>query len=103
MKYVIGLGNPIDENYSGTRHNIGFDVLFHMVPQDQFEYDKYASSLRAKTTISGEEVEILLPQLYMNNSGAVILSVEGLTDAFLEGDVLVVHDEIVLSKNIKTE
>lgn len=94
MKFIIGLGNPIEENYTGTRHNIGFDVLFKIVSKEDFVYDKYSSTLQAKTQIGDREVFLILPQLYMNNSGESITAVAGLLEAFAEGDVLVVHDEI---------
>ena len=93
-KYIIGLGNPVDEDYGGTRHNIGFDVLFKMIPLDQFQKDKYTSSLRAKTIVGEEEVEIILPQTYMNNSGESIAGIENFRDMFNDGEVLVVNDEI---------
>src|SRR5881392_3711626 len=82
MKLVVGLGNPGKE-YSGTRHNIGFEVLdvfaarnawltspgdFGRVAKEKFE----ALTLDGVVTLGGggtERVLLLKPMTYMNLSG----------------------------------
>jgi PTH1 family peptidyl-tRNA hydrolase len=96
LKLIVGLGNPGIE-YAETRHNIGFMVA-------SFLADRTGVSLKRKGyqglygvgRIFGEEVTILLPQTFMNRSGASVapacqsLGVE-------PGDLIVIHDEIDLT------
>lgn len=69
MKYLIaGLGNIGDE-YTNTRHNIGF-IIADALAQDlgvKFVTDRLAS--RAEARIKGRTVIIIKPTTYMNLSG----------------------------------
>ena len=95
MKLIVGLGNPGPE-YAETRHNIGFMVVAKAA-------EKAGISIKRKThqglfgvgRWAGEEVSMLLPQTYMNRSGASVGSAcQSLGIA--PGDLIVVHDEIDL-------
>lgn len=99
MKLIVGLGNP-GLRYSGTRHNIGFKVLDILAKSHRVRIDKKGfESFFNKTVISGEEVLLLKPQTYMNNSG---VAVRAAADKFGIGpsDILVVCDDINLEFGI---
>lgn len=96
MKLIVGLGNPGSE-YAETRHNIGFMVATHLA-------DRAGIALKRKGyqgfygvgRVVGEEVMILLPQTYMNRSGASVAPAYQSLD-IAPGDLIVIHDEIDLS------
>jgi peptidyl-tRNA hydrolase, PTH1 family len=72
VKYLIaGLGNT-GEEYSHTRHNIGFDVLDHLagLHQAEFKTDRLASS--ADFRLKGRSVFLIKPTTFMNLSGKAI-------------------------------
>src|SRR4051812_28722045 len=107
MKLVVGLGNPGKE-YSGTRHNIGFEVLdafaarngllmspgdFGRVAKEKFE----ALALNGVVTLGSrtEKVLLLKPMTYMNLSGRSVQA--ALAFYQLEPtDLLVVLDDVAL-------
>lgn len=69
MKLIIGLGNP-GARYSGTRHNVGFDVLSELARRGGLEgtKTKYKAEL-TEALIGSEKVLLAAPQTYMNCSG----------------------------------
>lgn len=75
MKLIVGLGNPGDQ-YQGTRHNIGFEVLGQAAKQFAA-----GSTPRARfqgevceATIRGQKALLLTPLTFMNLSGASVLA-----------------------------
>jgi len=91
MKLIIGLGNP-DEKYSGTRHNIGFDILDKI--QKNWDFPEFSLENKFKAEISKKENVILVkPQTFMNLSGEAtqeILNFYKLTSE----DIIVIHDDL---------
>jgi PTH1 family peptidyl-tRNA hydrolase len=80
MAYIIvGLGNPGGE-YAKTRHNAGRMVVEYIAKKakesefDEFVLRKAAKATVASGTIDGEKVELVLPEVYMNDSGKVMPS-----------------------------
>ena len=76
MYLIVGLGNP-EEEYSKTRHNMGFDVLNKIsenynIPVEKKDFD----GLIGSGMIEGQKVILLKPQTYMNDSGKSILQVK---------------------------
>lgn len=72
MKYLIaGLGN-IGEQYAGTRHNAGFDIVDELASRKEsvFQSGRYAwhTSLKFK----GRELVLIKPTTYMNLSGKAV-------------------------------
>ncbi len=72
MKYLIaGLGN-IGEQYAGTRHNAGFDIVDELASRKEsvFQSGRYAwhTSLKFK----GRELVLIKPSTYMNLSGKAV-------------------------------
>lgn len=95
MKLIVGLGNPGIE-YAETRHNIGFMVAVTLADRAGITLKRKGyQGLYGVGRVAGEEATILLPQTFMNRSGASVapacqsLGIE-------PGDLTVIHDEIDL-------
>jgi len=69
MKVVVGLGNP-GSQYSGTRHNVGFDVIDELARRWQLAKPqlKFQAELR-DGNFGGHKVLLVTPQTFMNRSG----------------------------------
>lgn len=105
MKLIVGLGNP-GEKYEGTRHNLGFVILDHLIKNSQtVSKDKWDKNPKLKSEIfimdwqpkKGvfEKVIFAKPQTYMNNSGQAVK----LISAFYKinpSDIWIIHDELDL-------
>ncbi len=98
LKLIVGLGNPGPE-YAETRHNIGFMVVTRAAERAGITIKRKAhQGLLGVGRWGGEEVTLLLPQTYMNRSGASVSSAcQSL--GVSPGDLIVVHDEIDLPFN----
>lgn len=96
MFLIVGLGNPTNE-YNGTRHNVGFDVIDALA--DKYNIAVTERKNRAfcgKGIIEGQKVILAKPQTYMNLSGE---SVRGLVDFYkmdIETEVIVIYDDVSL-------
>jgi len=93
MKLIVGLGNPTKE-YENTRHNVGFmvmdrlaDVLNVSISTSKFkgEYTKFK--------YHGEDVVLLKPMTYMNNSGESVSQIMKYFKIDVE-DLLVIYDDM---------
>lgn len=98
MKLLVGLGN-IGEKYENTRHNIGFKVI-----------DKIAEEIESKPKFSnfencgfllkgdfcGEQVLLLKPSLFMNNSGTAVRKVKDFYK-INQKDILIIVDDCSLN------
>jgi len=93
MKAVIGLGNPGDE-YSGTRHNVGFDVVEELARRWHARLKVWKRIARV-SKVTERDVVLAEPTTFMNASGE---AVERLASFYkLEPkDTLVIVDEIQL-------
>ncbi|MHC4820644.1 MAG: aminoacyl-tRNA hydrolase [Planctomycetota bacterium] len=83
MHVVVGLGNPGDE-YRGTRHNVGFEVVERLAARNGIELrrDRTLNAVSGRGNIGGHAVLLVEPMSYMNLSGAVVLrAVERSLDA----------------------
>ncbi len=95
MKIIIGLGNPTKE-YQGTRHNVGFSVIYALSDEYDIRVDiKKHKALIGKGIIGGEKVILAMPMTYMNLSGE---SVRELMDYYKcdSSDIIVIYDDISL-------
>ncbi len=96
MKLIVGLGNPGSE-YAKTRHNIGFMVATNLAERAGIALKRKGfHGFYGVGRVAGEEVTILLPQTYMNRSGASVAPACQSLD-IAPGDLIVIHDEIDLS------
>lgn len=94
---IVGLGNPGAE-YSGTRHNVGFEVANRLA--SRWELPKAKPKYRGLLTQGragpgGPRVAVLLPQTYMNEAGRSVGPARGAFKLDV-GRVIVIHDEIDL-------
>ncbi len=72
MKYLIaGLGN-IGTEYWGTRHNVGFRVVNHLVEQAGVFFTDERYGAIARMRIKNRELVVLKPNTYMNLSGHAV-------------------------------
>lgn len=95
MKIIVGLGNPTRE-YEGTRHNVGFSVIYNISDAYGIKVDtKKHKALIGKGVIEGEKVILAMPMTYMNLSGE---SVRELIDYYKcdVDDLIVIYDDISL-------
>lgn len=73
MYLIVGLGNP-EEDYSKTRHNMGFEVINKISMQYNISVNKSKfNSLYGTGVIEGEKVILVKPQTFMNLSGEAII------------------------------
>ncbi len=95
MKLLVGLGNP-GNKYVGTRHNIGFMVAEKVAEQFRISLKKKGyQGIYGVGRVAGEETTVLLPQTFMNLSGASVQSAcKSL--GISPGDLIVVHDDVDL-------
>lgn len=96
MFIIVGLGNPTNE-YAGTRHNVGFDVIDQIA--DKYNIAVTERKFRAfcgKGVIGGQKVILVKPQTYMNLSGESVRSVLDFYKVDVETELLVIFDDVSL-------
>ena len=100
VQLIVGLGNPGDK-YASTRHNAG--VWFLEAIQARygctFKSEKKFFGAYTSAVIEGQEVRLLMPATYMNESGR---SVSAVIKFFRidPANLLVAHDELDLTPGI---
>ena len=96
MKLIVGLGNPGKE-YEGTRHNLGFEVVERLgeLWKAEWKLDK-GKCLVGKVKKREEEVWLVKPQEYMNNSGEGVRQLLKFYKLNQATEVWVIHDDIDL-------
>lgn len=95
MKAIVGLGNPGNQ-YAGTRHNIGFQVIdrlaaLHHAPSAKSRF----KSLVTEVVIGNEKVVLLKPQTFMNLSGDAVRLMGSWYKLYAD-EILIVLDELDL-------
>ena len=99
MYLIVGLGNP-EEDYAGTRHNMGFDTLNKISKEYNIEINKKKfSGLYGTGTIENEKVILLKPQTFMNLSGKSIKECIDFYKIDLD-KLVVIYDDIDIEKGI---
>ncbi len=93
MKIIAGLGNP-GKKYDGTKHNTGFMALNYFLQKNSLtlEREKFEGKY-TKQKIAGNDVILLEPQTFMNDSGR---SVAQFARFFKVNphDILIIHDDM---------
>jgi peptidyl-tRNA hydrolase, PTH1 family len=95
MKVLVGLGNP-GEEYQGTRHNLGFEVVERVAKRLKVKLKDGRGPARSVRTRRGsDDVVLICPTTYMNCSGEALARIDpGRT--FEPADVMVVVDDLAL-------
>lgn len=95
MKLIVGLGNPGNE-YSLTRHNVGFLVIDNFADMYGVSIDKKKfNGLYNEIFINGEKVILLKPLSYMNLSGEVVKKYIDYFNIDIS-EILVISDDLSL-------
>ena len=68
---IVGLGNAEDK-YSGTRHNIGFEVVNALALKLDTKFDIGRHAYVAHAKYKGRALTLILPTTYMNLSGKAV-------------------------------
>ena len=93
MKIIAGLGNP-GQKYDKTKHNTGFITMDHYLDEKGLSLDKDKfEGLWTKQKINGEDVILLEPQTYMNESGRSVSQVANFFKVDPE-DILIIQDDM---------
>jgi len=91
---IAGLGN-IGNEYAGTRHNVGFDVVDAFAFKHEALFVQERLGAIAKLRLKGKQVVLLKPSTYMNLSGKAVKYWLDKEDIPLE-NLLVIVDEVAL-------
>ncbi len=95
MKAVIGLGNP-GRNYMGTRHNVGYEVVFKLAHDLNIDINKEKfKAVYGEGFMGGEKILLIQPITYMNLSGESVIQFVNFYKLPLE-DIIVCCDDINL-------
>ena len=93
MYLIIGLGNP-EEEYSKTRHNIGFNTINKLAQKYNIKITKTKyEGLYETGEIEGQKVILIKPQTYMNLSGNCVKQFVDFYKVEKE-NVLVIYDDM---------
>lgn len=70
---IVGLGNPGAE-YEWTRHNLGFMTVARLADGLGMRFKRSVTykGLIAEGRFEGQDIVLLMPQKFMNNSGPVV-------------------------------
>lgn len=99
MYLIVGLGNP-EEDYSNTRHNMGFNTINKLAKQYDIEINKKKfKGLYGTGIIEGKKVILLKPQTFMNLSGE---SIKEAIDFYKisEENLIIIYDDIDIEPGI---
>ena len=97
MYLIVGLGNPENE-YTHTRHNMGFDTINQIAKNNNIQITKNKfKGLCESTIIQNQKVILLKPQTYMNLSGESVKEVAEFYNLKPE-EIIVIYDDIDIEK-----
>ena len=83
------MGNP-GRSYERTRHNVGFLVADELARRHGGSWRKRKKAEAAPITLGFQDVTLLKPTTFMNNSGSALAGHNGAED------LIVVHDDLDL-------
>ena len=93
MKLIVGLGNP-GSKYDKTKHNTGFMTIDNYLAKKNLSLNKEKFEGKwCKEKINGEDVILLEPQTYMNESGRSVAQLAKFFKIKPE-DILIVQDDM---------
>ena len=91
MKMIVGLGNP-GKQYERTRHNSGFMAIDKVAEKLNLNVDKKEF---AALTAKNNQVILVKPQTYMNNSGEAVSQIMKYYHIDIN-DLLIIYDDLDL-------
>lgn len=96
IRLIVGLGNP-GKKYEATRHNAGFWLVERLAAQHRLSLRKEPKfrALAGRLDSAAGQAWLLLPQTWMNESGAAVVALAQFHKIAAE-EILVVHDELDL-------
>ena len=97
MKIIFAQGNPEPE-YSGSRHNIGFEVLNNLAKEYNAEWIKKPKfyAYAAEITINEEKLILVKPTTFYNETSTSARKFIDFYKIDQSVDFLVVHDDLDL-------
>ncbi len=95
-RLIVGLGNP-GSQYEHTRHNVGVDFLNKLADtyRINLSLESKFQGLTGRGLIEGNDVRLLFPTTYMNESGRAVSALCTFYKIAPE-EILVVHDDLDL-------
>lgn len=98
MYLIVGLGNP-EEEYSKTRHNMGFNTINKLAEDYDIKVNKNKfDALCGEGIIEKQKVMLVKPQTYMNLSGKSIIQIVNFYKIDMD-NVIVIYDDIDVEKS----
>lgn len=94
MKLLVGLGNP-GPDYQLTRHNTGFMVIDALALSFDIPFGNDFNCQMGRGRISGEEVVLVKPQTFVNQSGQAVAKLAGALQ-LPPSHILIIHDDVDL-------
>lgn len=95
MSIIVGLGN-VGQEYDGTRHNIGFDVIDLLAETLEVSFKPGGGPfVVAEAKYKGRKVVLIKPTTFMNRSGTAVKKALNKYHTDIE-DCLVVYDDLNL-------
>lgn len=95
MYLIVGLGNP-ESDYSGTRHNMGFDTINEISNECEIEVNKSKfKSFYGSGKVENEKIILVKPQTYMNLSGDSVIEWKNFFK-IENSQIIVISDDIDL-------
>ena len=95
VRMIVGLGNP-GRTYAHTRHNVGFDILDIFAKKHHVRIlSRQARALVGSFEYYGEQILLVKPQTFMNESGQAIGTLVRKHNLDAD-DVLVIYDDLDL-------
>lgn len=91
---VVGLGNP-EEKYSGTPHNVGYEVVEHLAVTQGFLWEESPDAWVSRGTVAGRPICLVKVRTFMNLTGG---GLKRLSDSMSFGPAqcILVFDELAL-------
>lgn len=96
MWVILGLGNP-GEEYADTYHNVGFRVVQRIAEEQGARIRERCGPalVSSKLVLAGQPAAVVMPQTYMNKSGAVLVPVWERFESSAQ-QTIIVYDDLAL-------
>lgn len=96
MWLIVGLGNP-GEEYTKTRHNIGFQCVKELADRHRLDFDKKLAKARvAEGQIAGQRAALAKPFTFMNVIGQSVVGLSQWYKIAPAEQLIVIYDDLDL-------